>query len=181
MKQLLKALRFIALYLLVSLCFIETLFLNISVMFYVETSAPPLEIVLLRDHLYRSKHESGGKTPSDVSVLPCLTPTMPFQRPLSHPVSHPNCLLSHTPNTHLKLTCTHTFIHPCAHNPDTHPLITHRLVPSLCSRGLMGNLLKVLACAELEHGPIVFLDFERETISFFFFKLYLSLCCLSFV
>ncbi|KAJ4928489.1 hypothetical protein JOQ06_016281 [Pogonophryne albipinna] len=28
-------------------------------------------------------------------------------------------------------------------------------------RGLMGNLLKVLACAELEHGPIVFLDFEH--------------------
>ena len=28
----------------------------------------------------------------------------------------------------------------------------------------MGNVLKVLACAELEHGPIVFLDFERETI-----------------
>ncbi|CAK6960987.1 hypothetical protein JOB18_049551 [Scomber scombrus] len=27
--------------------------------------------------------------------------------------------------------------------------------------GLMGNLLKVLACAELEHGPIVFLDFEH--------------------
>uniref|UniRef100_A0AAQ5X454 CYRIA/CYRIB Rac1 binding domain-containing protein n=1 Tax=Amphiprion ocellaris TaxID=80972 RepID=A0AAQ5X454_AMPOC len=25
----------------------------------------------------------------------------------------------------------------------------------------MGNLLKVLACAELEHGPIVFLDFEH--------------------
>lgn len=33
----------------------------------------------------------------------------------------------------------------------------------------MGNLLKVLACAELEHGPIVFLDFERETIRFLFF------------
>lgn len=33
----------------------------------------------------------------------------------------------------------------------------------------MGNLLKVLACTELEHGPIVFLDFERETIRFFFF------------
>ncbi|KAK1880453.1 Protein FAM49A [Dissostichus eleginoides] len=29
------------------------------------------------------------------------------------------------------------------------------------SKGLMGNLLKVLACAELEHGPIVFLDFEH--------------------
>ncbi|KAG7501428.1 hypothetical protein JOB18_049551 [Solea senegalensis] len=29
------------------------------------------------------------------------------------------------------------------------------------ARGLMGNLLKVLACAELEHGPIVFLDFEH--------------------
>ncbi|RVE66440.1 hypothetical protein OJAV_G00107430 [Oryzias javanicus] len=28
-------------------------------------------------------------------------------------------------------------------------------------RGHMGNLLKVLACAELEHGPIVFLDFEH--------------------
>lgn len=33
----------------------------------------------------------------------------------------------------------------------------------------MGNLLKVLACTELEHGPIVFLDFERETIRFFSF------------
>lgn len=33
----------------------------------------------------------------------------------------------------------------------------------------MGNLLKVLACTELEHGPIVFLDFERETIRCFFF------------
>ncbi|TWW65380.1 Protein FAM49A [Takifugu flavidus] len=29
------------------------------------------------------------------------------------------------------------------------------------SKGLMGNLLKVLACTELEHGPIVFLDFEH--------------------
>lgn len=39
----------------------------------------------------------------------------------------------------------------------------------------MGNLLKVLACAELEHGPIVFLDFERETIRcFFFFPIYFS-------
>lgn len=37
----------------------------------------------------------------------------------------------------------------------------------------MGNLLKVLACTELEHGPIVFLDFERETIRFFFFFFYL--------
>ncbi|TRY66651.1 hypothetical protein DNTS_007989 [Danionella cerebrum] len=27
--------------------------------------------------------------------------------------------------------------------------------------GIMGNLLKLLACAELEHGPIVFLDFEH--------------------
>uniref|UniRef100_A0AAV2K7N7 CYRIA/CYRIB Rac1 binding domain-containing protein n=1 Tax=Knipowitschia caucasica TaxID=637954 RepID=A0AAV2K7N7_KNICA len=27
--------------------------------------------------------------------------------------------------------------------------------------GLMGNLLKVLTCTELEHGPIVFLDFEH--------------------
>ncbi|KAJ8273096.1 hypothetical protein GJAV_G00097360, partial [Gymnothorax javanicus] len=25
----------------------------------------------------------------------------------------------------------------------------------------MGNLLKVLSCAELEHGQIVFLDFEH--------------------
>ncbi|KAI5091790.1 hypothetical protein C0J45_18996 [Silurus meridionalis] len=32
---------------------------------------------------------------------------------------------------------------------------------SLAGRGLMGNLLKVLACAELEHGQIVFLDFEH--------------------
>lgn len=39
----------------------------------------------------------------------------------------------------------------------------------------MGNLLKVLACAELEHGPIVFLDFERETIRFLFFLSYLFL------
>ncbi|KAL0961977.1 hypothetical protein UPYG_G00334120 [Umbra pygmaea] len=29
------------------------------------------------------------------------------------------------------------------------------------SKGLMGNVLKVLACAELEHGPIIFLDFEH--------------------
>ncbi|KAG9355641.1 hypothetical protein JZ751_000479 [Albula glossodonta] len=29
------------------------------------------------------------------------------------------------------------------------------------SQGLMGNLLKVLSCAELEHGQIVFLDFEH--------------------
>nr|XP_029510004.1 protein FAM49A-like isoform X1 [Oncorhynchus nerka] len=25
----------------------------------------------------------------------------------------------------------------------------------------MGNLLKVLACSDLEHGPIIFLDFEH--------------------
>ncbi|KAK1805013.1 hypothetical protein P4O66_019372 [Electrophorus voltai] len=31
----------------------------------------------------------------------------------------------------------------------------------ITSRGIMGNLLKVLACTELEHGPIVFLDFEH--------------------
>ncbi|KAJ7991856.1 hypothetical protein DPEC_G00288200 [Dallia pectoralis] len=32
---------------------------------------------------------------------------------------------------------------------------------SALSRRLMGNLLKVLACADLEHGPIIFLDFEH--------------------
>lgn len=82
-------------------------------------------------------------------------PPPPRRLHLSHATRTYN---SHTHNTHVQ-----------AHNPDTHPLITHRLLPSLCSRGLMGNLLKVLACAELEHGPIVFLDFERETIRFLFF------------
>lgn len=37
----------------------------------------------------------------------------------------------------------------------------------------MGNLLKVLSCAELEHGQIVFLDFERETIGFLFFSFFI--------
>lgn len=127
----------------------------------------------------RRTSENGGEAESGVKdavrrvrvamLHPGRTPTIPFQQPLSHPISHPNrpsSSLHHT-RTHPKLT--HTLIHPRAHNLDTHPLITHRLLPSLCSRGLMGNLLKVLACAELEHGPIVFLDFERETISFFFF------------
>lgn len=60
----------------------------------------------------------------------------------------------------------------CAHTPHRSPgpSITYTHVPSFCSRGLMGNLLKVLTCAELEHGPIVFLDFERELISFLFFE-----------
>lgn len=66
-------------------------------------------------------------------------------------------------------------IHTNTHTPtpDTHPPLlpmTHTLLPSLCSRGIMGNLLKLLACTELEHGPIVFLDFERETISFLCFE-----------
>lgn len=72
--------------------------------------------------------------------------------------------LSDPPPQHTQLTRSHTNVRT---TPDTLPSITHRLLPSLCSRGLMGNLLKVLACAELEHGPIVFLDFERETIRFF--------------
>lgn len=45
---------------------------------------------------------------------------------------------------------------------------------SLCSRGVMGNLLKVLACAENEHGPIIYLDFEREIPSFLFLLLYFT-------
>ncbi len=99
--------------------------------------------------------------------MPCFTQdTMSSQQlPLSSSPQSRHLHLSHTTHTQL----THTYTHKHAHNPDTHPLITHRLLPSLCSRGLMGNLLKVLACAELEHGPIVFLDFERETIRFLFF------------
>ena len=85
--------------------------------------------------------------------------------------SHPATTMtpSPPPHTHTLSSHTHTHTPTCAQPPDTCPLITHRLLPSLCSRGLMGNLLKVLACAELEHGPIVFLDFERETIRFLFF------------
>lgn len=105
-------------------------------------------------------------------MLPCFTqeklPPCHSNNPLSSGPPPWHLHLSHTTHTHKKLT--HTYAHEHAHNPpDTHPLITHRLLPSLCSRGLMGNLLKVLACAELEHGPIVFLDFERETIRFLFF------------
>lgn len=74
---------------------------------------------------------------------------------------------------------------PMSLPPPPLPPITHKLLPSLCSRGLMGNLLKVLACTELEHGPIVFLDFERETIRFFFLISFplprFSLCCICFV
>lgn len=80
------------------------------------------------------------------------------------------------PTRHLLVPPSDAHRQTQAHNPhhlcpSPHPLsppITHKLLPSLCSRGLMGNLLKVLACTELEHGPIVFLDFERETIRFFF-------------
>lgn len=97
---------------------------------------------------------------------PGHTSNMSFQQPplIQRPTPTPSPLAHHT---HIQLTHTRTHVH--AHNPDTYPVITHRLLPSLCSRGLMGNLLKVLACAELEHGPIVFLDFERETIRFLFF------------
>lgn len=65
---------------------------------------------------------------------------------------------------------THICIHTHTSNRSPWPSITHTRLPSFCSRGLMGNLLKVLTCAELEHGPIVFLDFERELISFLFFE-----------
>lgn len=96
-------------------------------------------------------------------MLPCVTQDIP-------PSCHPTTIAPSVPPCRLHLShTTHTYTHEHAHNPDTHPLITHKLLPSLCSRGLMGNLLKVLACAELEHGPIVFLDFERETICFLFF------------
>lgn len=77
----------------------------------------------------------------------------------------------HSPTRLLLISPTGAHRQTQAHNPNACPLITHKLLPSLCSRGLMGNLLKVLACTELEHGPIVFLDFERETIRFFFFYL----------
>lgn len=94
-----------------------------------------------------------------MSVLPHFTqdilPSQPRPAPPRHDTSS-----SHRPDAHQQTQ---------AHRPDTRPLITHELLPSLCSRGLMGNLLKVLACTELEHGPIVFLDFERETIRCFFF------------
>lgn len=102
-------------------------------------------------------------------MLPCFTQEKLIPTTPSHPVPHPDTFTSHTPHTHIKNSHTHTRTNTRATPPDTHPLITHRLLPSLCSRGLMGNLLKVLACAELEHGPIVFLDFERETIRFLFF------------
>lgn len=98
-------------------------------------------------------------------MLPCFTQDMlPSCHSNIHPLIQcptPDTFTSHTPHTH-----THTNTRT---TPTPIPLITHKLLPSLCSRGLMGNLLKVLACAELEHGPIVFLDFERETIRFLFF------------
>ncbi|XP_029919665.1 protein FAM49A isoform X1 [Myripristis murdjan] len=90
------------------------------------------------------------------------TSTMPSPKPLliQSPAPTPSALThTHTHTTRIQLT--HTLTHTDTDSPDTHPVITHRLLPSLCSRGLMGNLLKVLACAELEHGPIVFLDFEH--------------------
>lgn len=105
-------------------------------------------------------------------MLPCFTqeklsPCHSNNPPLiQSPTLTPSPLTHHT-HTH-RNSHTHTRTNTRT-TPDTHPLITHRLLPSLCSRGLMGNLLKVLACAELEHGPIVFLDFERETIRFLFF------------
>lgn len=74
----------------------------------------------------------------------------PGPHPRLHAHSH-----KHTPNTR--------------HTSVTSPM-THMLLPSLCSRGIMGNLLKPLACNELEHGSIIFLDFERETISFLCFE-----------
>lgn len=67
-------------------------------------------------------------------------------------------------------THIHTNTHPTPETRLPHLPMTHMLLPSLCSRGIMGNLLKLLACTELEHGPIVFLDFERETISFLCFE-----------
>lgn len=99
-------------------------------------------------------------------MLPCFTQDMlPSRHSNIHPLIQcptPDTFTSHTPHTHI-----HTRTRAQPRHPS--PLITHKLLPSLCSRGLMGNLLKVLACAELEHGPIVFLDFERETIRFLFF------------
>lgn len=117
-----------------------------------------------------------------MSVLPHFTqdilPSQPHPAPSPRPPRH-DASSSHRPDAHEQTQ---------AHRPDTRPLITHKLLPSLCSRGLMGNLLKVLACAELEHGPIVFLDFERETIRCFFsfppklfFSYPFSLRCLCFV
>lgn len=93
-----------------------------------------------------------------MSVLPCLTwaelPSQPHPAP---PPPRPHATPPH-------LTQANT-----GAQPQRLPPHHHQRLPSLCSRGLMGNLLKVLACTELEHGPIVFLDFERETIRFFFF------------
>lgn len=109
---------------------------------------------------YDSVSTRGRHAPAEGPHLP-LNPSFTWAVRPSQP--HP------APPRHLLISPTGAHRQTQAHNPDTCPLITHKLLPSLCSRGLMGNLLKVLACTELEHGPIVFLDFEREIIRFFFF------------
>lgn len=114
---------------------------------------------------WRNKNEAGKKSFTLTPWHHTKHPSLPglCQHVLIHSIHTPRPV--HAPDV------THICIHKHTHHTDLHePSITHTRLPSFCSRGLMGNLLKVLTCAELEHGPIVFLDFERELISFLFFE-----------
>ncbi|XP_028819680.1 protein FAM49A isoform X1 [Denticeps clupeoides] len=110
--------------------------------------------------MYTFFKEVGGRQRRECpSVAMPTSPSKAVPSPLFHCSTHPiPCPSPCTPiSTHNQHMGIHTHTPPHTH---TFP-ITHTLFPSLCSRGIMGNLLKVLTCTELEHGPIVFLDFEH--------------------